>query len=276
MKGTRVIYQSKNCCYVKPPLLLAPFIAHYTFQFGHKNKAIIKEADERTLTVLPDASGCIVMDYNGHSLSSYVWGPTTKAVLVGDDRFEMPLRMFVEFLPGGLGQFIPLNQEHITDCQFPLAEVSKALEKELKNLIEIHQSLEEIIQALDSILLNFFDTTYQKQANTILTLMPYLKKSRGIVTVKGLLEYTAYSSRHLNRLFNENLGVNAKTYLRLIRVNNAIKQMKKETRGLTEMTQLLGYYDQAHFIHDFKSVVGVSPKAYLENMSGFYNEDYKF
>ena len=59
-------------------------------------------------------------------------------------------------------------------------------------------------------------------------------------------------------------------------MNNAVKLMKEGSNGLIAIAQLLGYYDQAHFIHDFKAIVGVSPKAYLENMSSFYNENYKF
>ena len=106
--------------------------------------------------------------------------------------------------------------------------------------------------------------------------MTELKQSKGIVTGKGLSEYTFYSPRHLSRLFNEELGINIKTYLRLVRMNNAVKLMKEGSNGLIAIAQLLGYYDQAHFIHDFKAIVGVSPKAYLENMSSFYNKNYKF
>ncbi len=276
MKQTRVIYQSKNHYYIKPPLLLAPYIAHYTFQFGSRSEGETTNQESNLLTVLPDASGCIVMTYDGNDLSGYFWGPTTKAVIVGDDRSQVPLRMFIEFLPGGAAQFIRLNQDCVTDLQFPLEELDKTFEADLKILIETSSSLDIIIKALDNVLFKYFDSINKKKPNKITTLMPYLKQSKGILTVKDLSEYTFYSPRHLNRLFNESLGVNVKTYLRLIRINNAVKQIKGGSNEFTAVAQLLGYYDQAHLIHDFKTVVGVSPKAYLENMSAFYNENYKF
>lgn len=276
MKQTRIIYQSQNCYYIKPPLLLAPYIAHYTFQFGSRGIVETTNRESKLLTVLPDASGCIVMTYDGDDLSGYFWGPTTKAVIVGDDRSQVSLRMFIEFLPGGAAQFIRLNQDSVTDLQFPLEELNKTLETDLKILIETSSSLDTIIKALDTMLFKCFDAINQNQPSKITTLMPYLKQRKGVLTVKELAEYTFYSPRHLNRLFNESLGVNVKTYLRIIRINNVVKQIKGSSSEFTEVAQILGYYDQSHFIHDFKAVVGVSPKAYLENMSVFYNETYKF
>lgn len=276
MKQTRVIYQNKNCYYIKPPLLLAPYIAHYTFQFGSKGNVESTNQGSKLLTVLPDASGCIVMTYDGNELSGYFWGPTTKAVIVGDDRTQVPLRMFIEFMPGGVSQFIRLNQDSVTDLQMPLEELNKTLEKDLKILIEAGGSLDEVIKALDTVLFKYFTFINQTQSNKVTPLLPYLRQNKGILTVKDLSEYTFYSPRHLNRLFNESLGINVKTYLRLLRINNAVKQINSSPKELTEIAQFLGYYDQAHFIHDFRAVVGVSPKAYRENMSVFYNENYKF
>ena len=42
------------------------------------------------------------------------------------------------------------------------------------------------------------------------------------------------------------------------------------------LAQELGYFDQAHFIHDFRAVCGVTPGAYRAGLSDFYNEPLKF
>ena len=41
------------------------------------------------------------------------------------------------------------------------------------------------------------------------------------------------------------------------------------------LAQDLEYYDQAHFIHDFKDICGLAPSLYLKNKSDFYNEEFK-
>ncbi|MFQ8761961.1 MAG: helix-turn-helix domain-containing protein [Intestinimonas sp.] len=59
------------------------------------------------------------------------------------------------------------------------------------------------------------------------------------------------------------------------RVNAAIRALQAGPPSLTRLAQELGYFDQSHFIHEFKSVCGVSPGRYLAHMSGFYKEPLK-
>lgn len=87
---------------------------------------------------------------------------------------------------------------------------------------------------------------------------------------------TFYSERHLNRIFNQFLGMSVKTYSRLIRINRVLQTIKQKETQLSKLAQDLGYYGQSHFIHDFKAVCGVNPTEYKEKMSDFYNEDFKF
>ena len=67
-------------------------------------------------------------------------------------------------------------------------------------------------------------------------------------------------------------------YLRLQRINRALSVLENPADSffLIALAQSLGYYDQSHFIHDFKSVCGITPTGYLQNMSDFYKETYKF
>ena len=57
--------------------------------------------------------------------------------------------------------------------------------------------------------------------------------------------------------------------------NHALAGMG-QAPSLSYLAQTLGYYDQAHFNHDFKSVCGVSPTIYQQKLSDFYKETHKF
>ena len=70
--------------------------------------------------------------------------------------------------------------------------------------------------------------------------------------------------------------MSAKTFLRLVRINGAIQRMQRREVARTMLAQEAGFYDQSHFIREFKAVCGVTPRQYLEGMSGFYNEALKF
>ena len=69
------------------------------------------------------------------------------------------------------------------------------------------------------------------------------------------------------------LGVHA--FVRVLRINRAVRCLQAGAPSLTRLAQELGYFDQAHFIHDFKAVCGVSPGQYRAGMSAFYKEPLK-
>ncbi len=82
--------------YIAPHPLLRPYIAHYTFcAQGAQPKSHLPEK----LTLIPDASGCVVFSYDGRALSGCFWGPTTKTVVVFGDAENIPLRFLSSSFP---------------------------------------------------------------------------------------------------------------------------------------------------------------------------------
>ena len=67
----------------------------------------------------------------------------------------------------------------------------------------------------------------------------------------------------LQRLFGRYVGVSPKWVIQRYRLHEAAEQLATgESVSQTELALNLGYSDQAHFIRDFKAIVGVSPAAY--------------
>jgi len=263
--------------YFKPHPLLTSYIAHYTIEMPTEAELLPKhnkkiEQEERMITILPDASGCIVVTYRDGNVESGYWGPTTRSVIVPQDIDIISLRLFVEFLPGGSRYFKGLEQSRETDEQLMLQDLNRELAGKLEEIVAGKYTIRMMVEKMDEVLLENF----AMQPGQVVSLLPYINGKANIVTVKELAEHFYYSPRHINRLFHEELGMNAKTYLRLVRINQCMMQMSRSNIELTNLCQQLGYYDQAHFIHDFKAVCGVSPTVYQKNMSDFYNEPFKF
>ena len=84
-----------------------------------------------------------------------------------------------------------------------------------------------------------------------------------------------YSERQLRRIFLQRLGVGMHTFSRIVRINRAVGMMQTVGTGMASIANEVGFFDQPHFIHDFKALCGVSPSAYLKKMSVFYNDAYK-
>lgn len=80
-------------------------------------------------------------------------------------------------------------------------------------------------------------------------------------TVKQLAEATFTTERSLGRFFNRYFGVSPKLYIRLCRFEKIVAAINNQ-RGLCKLTDIaleFGFYDQAHFINDFKAFTGISP-----------------
>jgi AraC-like DNA-binding protein len=88
--------------------------------------------------------------------------------------------------------------------------------------------------------------------------------ANGKISQTELVEKSGIGVRHFRRKFKEIIGVPPKYYCKVIQMNTVFELLK--TSNLEEIYRLAldcGYYDQAHFINDFKQMIGSSPTNFL-------------
>ncbi|MDT7827139.1 AraC family transcriptional regulator [Pricia sp. S334] len=92
----------------------------------------------------------------------------------------------------------------------------------------------------------------------------------GRVSQNKLAEIVGFSLRHFRRRFKEVIGVSPKYYCKVIQMNTFFEIFKSsdETK-LNTMALDCGYYDQAHFNRDFNSLIGDSPRKFLNGDHSF-------
>jgi AraC-like DNA-binding protein len=86
---------------------------------------------------------------------------------------------------------------------------------------------------------------------------------RSILTAAQAAAGSGLTVRSLQRLFQREVGIGPKEVIRRFRLQEAAERLLREP-GLAcgDLAQDLGYFDQAHFIRDFREVVGVTPEVY--------------
>ncbi|MFF5381153.1 helix-turn-helix domain-containing protein [Pedobacter suwonensis] len=87
------------------------------------------------------------------------------------------------------------------------------------------------------------------------------------VSVEMLCQKLGISDTTLFRLFKTGLGQNPQKYLKTIRFRQALHDLTTAANPLTTVALRHHYYDQAHFIRDFKTFTGYSPKKLLNMVS---------
>jgi len=84
-------------------------------------------------------------------------------------------------------------------------------------------------------------------------------------SVRAMHQELNISRKHLNFLFNQYIGLSPKSFLKLKRFEKSLKLLSRnEIQNLTRLSTQIGFFDQAHFIKDFKVLTDLTPSDYLE------------
>jgi AraC-like DNA-binding protein len=87
-------------------------------------------------------------------------------------------------------------------------------------------------------------------------------------TVAGVAKRAEVSQKKLIRLFRETVGMTPKLYLRVTRFQRVIGDLhRRRDIGWGDVVEQHGYYDQSHFIRDFREFSGFSPTGWLKQRS---------
>jgi AraC-like DNA-binding protein len=87
----------------------------------------------------------------------------------------------------------------------------------------------------------------------------------GSYSVPTLATDAGMSVRHLERQFARYVGFSPKRFMRINRFQQVLKLYPGPNRNLVDIAYECGYYDQAHFIHDFKKFAGIHPSSYFKH-----------
>lgn len=272
--------------HVSPHPLLRRHIVQYTF---HLPNAVEHYASK----LVPDASGSIACFCHSNGPQLHLWGPSSQ-IFHAPIHAQSPFCIFVDFRPAGMYSLLkrlPLNE--ISDKNIPLTVVDKDLSVELKHTVAQFVSIEQVSSILPMSITGVIAksipnlSAFIQKLNTIFMqrllykssiLSPLLRlilNSSGSIRVAEVARHSGYSSRHLNRLSLQQVGLSVKSFSRVVRINIACEHLKNPTTSLAGLAHELGYYDQSHFINDFKLICKILPSHYLLNPSVFYCESNK-
>ncbi|SDG89525.1 transcriptional regulator, AraC family [Dyadobacter soli] len=100
----------------------------------------------------------------------------------------------------------------------------------------------------------------EKQDLQVAYCLNQAQHTQGSIPVRQLANETGLSQRQLSRRFHQSVGLSPKEYLGVCRFNASLRYLANYPGvSLTEIAHLSGYYDQAHFIRDYKVYTGHSP-----------------
>ena len=160
----------------------------------------------------------------------------------------------VRFRPGMAHGFVRASGSQTTDELVPLAETWGAKGRELEARMNDASPSDRRIALLEAQLVD------PSAPGVVQKIAAHIVANHGQVRVDDLAFDAGMSARHLRRVFVEQLGLSPKHFCRVIRFRHSLVRIRGAERGdLTQVALDSGYYDQAHFINEFREFSGSSP-----------------
>lgn len=161
---------------------------------------------------------------------------------------------------------------HFLGVNFKPLGVEYILNIAIADLLNSVKSLPDDFWHLHADDLKDFDTFYQKAVQKVQSFLPVnvderkrklfdlIYASNGEMSVKELSERVFWSSRQINRYFNQQFGLSLKAYCNILRFRVSLEHI-----AAGKLFPELNFTDQNHFIKDIKKFSGVVPKELSKN-----------
>lgn len=261
----------KGKIYDPTPALAEFVMCYWTLDFP-------KEDTPKMNTIIPDGTMKLIFHYgdlywhhpkDGASFLQprcFLIGQLTQPYVVEPDGDTGTF--VVRFHPNGFVPFASIPIKEMENTPVPLNTLFGTAGDTLEQLILQADTTSERIRIMEEFLLRHLtdaktiDTIVTSTIDTILT-------ANGQISVAELSEQNDIHRRQLARKFSSVIGLSPKQLSKTIRLQAALKKLlTQQPSTLTDVAYDNEYYDQSHFIKDFREFTGLSPKE-------FYGDDLK-
>jgi AraC-like DNA-binding protein len=243
------------CCESEPrPFALERILPHGTAQL------IINLKEDQTRSYHPETGAMT------GSSGSAISGIATRFCVI--DTAEQECAAGVSFRPGGTVPFFATPAYELRDADVPLEFAwSRARTVRLREQLLSAASPAARLDVLERAMAEAFRAPAFDPA--VAFAVSALPRSADIAR---LADTVGLSSKRLAERFKLAVGVSPKVYGRLLRFQRALQCAEGgRTVDWTRIALDCGYYDQAHFIHDFRSFAGITPTGYDAGRTQFRN-----
>lgn len=240
----------------RPSIHLANYIeCFWTFEAS---------APESRHRVLPDGCAHILFNLPRESQGELVVVGTMTSARV----FELPkgLIVGVRFRPGMSSCFVRVSGMEIVDQRLALEDIWGARARHLANrLVDASFSGKCIDLMEEQLTAQLNDQVAPSPTQRALL---WAEQRRGCISVDELADQSGLSPRQLRRNCHELTGLTPKQLCRVLRFRHAAAKARPAEHGdWSNLALDCGYYDQAHFINEFRALSGLTPSEYGASMA---------
>jgi AraC-like DNA-binding protein len=208
-----------------------------------------------------------------------VWEVQSLSLLAGQIRKHFFLEntgrsgmIGVKFFPSALKHLYDVSMIQLTDKVVDLHAVLPSIFDDMEYQLQKSRDFTDKIELLQSYFLDLIQSHTSPQT-IVDQAIAMILDTQGVVSVSELMKRLNVSERTIERMFREYIGLSPKFYSRIIRFSSIFRLKNEGIASWTNLVYETGYFDQSHFIGNFKEFTGEDPSAYLFNnktMANFF------
>ncbi|MCX7711101.1 MAG: AraC family transcriptional regulator [Clostridia bacterium] len=179
----------------------------------------------------------------------------------------------VTFKPFGIYKFFNFPLRELAGQIHNASDVFNKLGKELQERVAEIMDVDKKVLFVQEFLYQQMVSIQRSDPVTEYAINKIISRE-GLISITELSEEMGYSRRYLVSKFTENLGISPKEFSCIVRFNEVYKKIN--LNRFSEDTLYNLYYDQSHYIKEFKKFTGFTPGEYVSQSnklgSIFFNE----
>lgn len=260
-----------------PKFPLSQFIDYFIYHEGFTPEHSIDR-------FLPDGNTEIIIDfddvpkyiYDNETLKEiqachHVWASGVRTEFISIPSGKHSAMLVISFKKGMAYPFFPIPMNEISDCVLDADLLWGNKFSHLRERLREIKDLVKRFEAVETFLLKNFHSSLHLNPCVDYALAEIIRQPDHI-NLRRMSEKIGYSQKHFIGMFKRQVGITPKAYLRIIRFQKAINEIEhSKAVDWTGISLDCGFFDQAHFINDFKSFSGFTPEEYLRLKNEFLN-----
>ncbi len=172
--------------------------------------------------------------------------------------------VFVSFTPPGACNFFDFALSEVENQSINLLDVYHSEIRKTEEELISAGSIKERVGVIENYLIRRFSPIPEYDELLLQKGINYIVEKRGQLNAHAVADALSVSPRTLERKFSQYIGKTTKQLIRLQRFHQVLTSFGKGTNSsMTGFAYDNGYFDQAHFIHDFKKMSGYTPKQFF-------------
>jgi AraC-like DNA-binding protein len=200
---------------------------------------------------------------------AWISGERTRYIVIGSEKNQAMVG--IRFKPGGAYPFFHFPISELSESVTELDLIWGSLVDEIRcQLIEIRSPDERLLH-LETFLLG--QAKRSLEANRLVTFaVQQLQQSPQFLAIRDLANTIGITQKHLISQFEKVVGLRPKSFARVCKFQKVVNLLEQKNQiEWAAVASDCGYYDQAHFIHEFQTFSGLNPSAYLRQRGDYLN-----